>query len=30
VNMTANGDMYVLLKGYTSATYSLKVTYNPQ
>jgi bacterial leucyl aminopeptidase len=30
VNITANGDVYVLLKGYTSATYNLKVTYNPQ
>jgi len=30
VNMTANGDVYVLLKGYTSATYTLKVTYNAQ
>jgi leucyl aminopeptidase len=30
VTMTANGDVYVLLKGYTASSYSLKVTYNPQ
>lgn len=30
VNMTANGDVYVLLKGYTAASYSLKVSYKPQ
>jgi bacterial leucyl aminopeptidase len=30
VTMTANGDVYVLLKGYTASTYSLKLTYNPQ
>ncbi|HEY0063713.1 MAG TPA: M20/M25/M40 family metallo-hydrolase [Telluria sp.] len=30
VTMTANGDVYVLLKGYTASTYTLKVTYNPQ
>jgi len=30
VSMTANGDVYVLVKGYTSVTYNLKVTYNPQ
>lgn len=29
VTMTANGDVYVLLKGYTSSTYSLTVTYKP-
>ncbi len=30
VTMTAAGDVYVLLKGYTSSTYNLKVTYKPQ
>lgn len=30
VNMTANGDVYVLLNGYTSSSYTLKVTYKPQ
>lgn len=30
VNMTANGDVYVLLKGYTAANYNLKVTYRAQ
>jgi leucyl aminopeptidase len=30
VSMTANGDVYVLLKGYTASTYNLKVTYTPQ
>ncbi|QYF95465.1 M20/M25/M40 family metallo-hydrolase [Massilia sp. PAMC28688] len=30
VSMTANGDVYVLLKGYTSASFNLKVTYKPQ
>ena len=30
VSMTANGDVYVLLKGYTASTYNLKVTYSPQ
>lgn len=30
VTMTANGDVYVLLKGYTAGTYNLKVTYKPQ
>jgi leucyl aminopeptidase len=30
VNMTANGDVYVLLKGYTASTYTLKVTYRAQ
>jgi leucyl aminopeptidase len=29
VSMTANGDVYVLLKGYTSSTYNLTVTYKP-
>jgi bacterial leucyl aminopeptidase len=30
VNMTANGDVYVLLKGYKASTYTLKVSYKPQ
>lgn len=30
VNMTANGDVYVLLNGYTASSYTLKVTYKPQ
>jgi leucyl aminopeptidase len=30
VSMTANGDVYVLLKGYTASTYNLKVTYKSQ
>jgi leucyl aminopeptidase len=30
VTMTANGDVYVLLKGYTASTYNLTVTYKPQ
>lgn len=30
VSMTANGDVYVLLKGYTASTYNLKVSYRPQ
>lgn len=30
VTMTANGDVYVLLKGYTASTYTLKVAYKPQ
>lgn len=30
VSMTANGDVYVLLKGYSASTYNLKVTYKPQ
>jgi leucyl aminopeptidase len=30
VNMTANGDVYVLLKGYKASTYNLKVSYKPQ
>jgi bacterial leucyl aminopeptidase len=30
VNMTANGDVYVLLKGYRASTYNLKVSYRPQ
>lgn len=30
VSMTANGDVYVLLKGYSASTYNLKVTYSPQ
>ena len=29
VTMTANGDVYVLLKGYTASTYNLTVTYKP-
>ena len=29
VSMTASGDVYVLLKGYTASTYNLKVTYQP-
>jgi leucyl aminopeptidase len=29
VSMTANGDVYVLLKGYTASTYTLKVAYKP-
>ena len=30
VSMAANGDVYVLLNGYTTSSYSLKVTYSPQ
>jgi leucyl aminopeptidase len=30
VSMTGNGDVYVLLKGYSASTYNLKVTYKPQ
>jgi leucyl aminopeptidase len=30
VSMTANGDVYLLLKGYTASSYNLKVTYTPQ
>ncbi|MFZ6672446.1 M20/M25/M40 family metallo-hydrolase [Undibacterium sp. Xuan67W] len=30
INLTANGDAYVLLNGYSAATYTLKVTYRPQ
>lgn len=30
INMTANGDVYVLLNGYSAANYALKVTYRPQ
>lgn len=30
VNMTANGDVYVMLNGYKASTYNLKVTYRPQ
>lgn len=30
VSMTANGDVYVLLKGYTASSYTLKVSYRPQ
>jgi leucyl aminopeptidase len=30
LNMSANGDVYVLLNGYTAASYNLKVTYRPQ
>ena len=30
VSMTANGDVYLLLKGYSASTYTLKVTYSPQ
>lgn len=29
-SMTANGDVYVLVRGYTSTSYTLKVTYKPQ
>ena len=29
-SVTANGDVYVLLNGYTASTYNLKVTYRPQ
>ena len=30
VSMTANGDVYVLLKGYTASSYNLKVSYRSQ
>ena len=30
VSMTANGDVYVLLKGYTASSYTLKVSYKAQ
>ena len=30
INYTANGDAYVLLKGYTAGNYALTVTYRPQ
>lgn len=30
INYTANGDGYVLLKGYTAGTYNLSVVYRPQ
>ena len=30
INVTANGDAYVLLKGYAAGNYSLTVTYKPQ
>jgi len=30
VNMTANGDVYVLMYGYSAGSYQLKVTYRPQ
>ena len=30
INMTANGDAYVLLNGYTASTYTLTLTYLPQ
>ncbi|MFG6466244.1 M28 family metallopeptidase [Roseateles sp. BYS87W] len=30
INLTANGDVYVLLKGYKAGSYSLTVTYRPQ
>jgi leucyl aminopeptidase len=30
VSMTANGDVYVMLKGYRASTYNLKVTYKSQ
>jgi leucyl aminopeptidase len=29
-SVTANGDVYVMLNGYTASTYNLKVTYRPQ
>jgi leucyl aminopeptidase len=29
-SVTANGDVYVLLNGYTASSYNLKVTYHPQ
>lgn len=30
VNVTANGNAYVMVRGYTAAAYTLKVTYRPQ
>jgi leucyl aminopeptidase len=30
ISLTANGDAYVLLKGYKAGNYSLTVTYRPQ
>ncbi len=30
INVTANGDVYVLLKGYSAGNYNLTVTYKPQ
>jgi leucyl aminopeptidase len=30
VSVTANGDVYVLLNGYSASSYNLKVTYRPQ
>jgi len=30
VSMTVNGDVYVLLNGYSAGSYNLKVTYRPQ
>ena len=30
ISVTANGSVYVLLKGYTAGTYNLSVTYRPQ
>ncbi len=30
VNITANGDVYVMLYGYTAGSYNLAVTYKPQ
>lgn len=30
VTMSANGDVYVLLKGYTASTYTLRVVYRSQ
>lgn len=29
-SVTANGDVYVMLNGYTASTYNLKVSYHPQ
>ena len=29
-SLTANGDVYVMLNGYTAGSYNLKVTYRPQ
>lgn len=30
INIAANGDVYVLLNGYSASTYNLKVSYRPQ
>lgn len=30
LNLSANGDVYLLLNGYSAANYTLKVTYRPQ